>query len=116
MDEQRKQAAELAQHVNQAVARLKIPELTIQLEALQGETLQNGFWDKAQQAQVIMQEISKLESRVKPWNDLQTNVAEINELLQLDDACLEVELNQQLHTATTTFNPLKEDQTGRAHV
>lgn len=109
MDEQRKQAAELAQLVNQAVARLKIPELTNRLDILQGETLQNGFWDRTQQAQAIMQDISKIESRVKPWSELQKSVAEINEMLQLDDSSLEKELNQQLMTATKAFNLLKED-------
>jgi peptide chain release factor 2 len=56
-----------------------------------------------------MKHISKLESRVQPWLDLQKSIADVDELLTLGDTSLQVELTTQLEQVNQDFSALKEE-------
>lgn len=109
MDEQSKRAATLSDAVRSACQRLNIQELGLQLEALQKSATEADFWDDSKGAQEVMKEISKLEGRIEPWLKLQQSVADITELLKLNDSSLQSELTTQLQQAEKEFDLLKAD-------
>ncbi|HVV25834.1 MAG TPA: peptide chain release factor 2 [Candidatus Saccharimonadales bacterium] len=109
MEEQTKRAAVLLAEINQAAERLKIDDLNGQLKELQTASQQPGFWDDSTKAQEIMKQIAKLEARVQPWLDLQSQINDVSEMLELQDASLKAELEAQLQNISDRFNGLKEE-------
>jgi peptide chain release factor 2 len=55
-----------------------------------------------------MKQISKLETRVNPWLELQKSIDELNELIKLNDASLGDELGTQLAALSHRFDELKQ--------
>ncbi|HXR49965.1 MAG TPA: peptide chain release factor 2 [Verrucomicrobiae bacterium] len=109
MNDERKRAEELKQEIAQAIERLNIAALQTQLQSLQVQSQQPGFWDDSAQAQTVMKQIAKLETRVQPWLSLQKAITDANELLALDDDSLQAELGQQLGAIAADFAKLKEE-------
>jgi len=109
MDEHAKQANELKNQIKTALQKLQITDLDSQLQSLQAKSQQTDFWNDSCAAQATMQQIAKLEARVKPWLTLQKSVNDINELLKLKDPSLAEELTVQLQAGSSDFAALKED-------
>ncbi|HVV66608.1 MAG TPA: peptide chain release factor 2 [Candidatus Saccharimonadales bacterium] len=109
MQEEQKRAADLKTEVEAAFNKLKITELSGQLDALRNQSQQADFWSDSTKAQEIMKQIARLETRVEPWLKLQKSVEEAGELLKLNDESLKGELTQQLGQAEKDFNELKEE-------
>jgi len=76
---------------------------------LQDRSQQPEFWDDSQSAQTVMQDIAKLEARVKPWLTLQKSIDDCQELLAMNDSSVEAELADQLLEISQDFSELKED-------
>lgn len=108
MDQLKKQASDLLQAVQEATARLKLPELEKQVSDLLVQSQAQGFWNDPTTAQAIMKEQARLEARTKPWRDLEKQLNEAQELLALDDASLQADLEKHLQAAQTTYNELKQ--------
>jgi peptide chain release factor 2 len=109
MDEQGKRAADLNKQISEAAERLKIDELSSQLVDLHQASQKSDFWGDSSKAQEAMKQISSLESRVQPWQQLQHSVKEVMELINLKDDSMQAELKHQLTEAEAAFNGLKED-------
>ena len=109
MDDLHKQAVAVSSEIEAALGRLKIEELSNQLQELQASSQQAGFWDDSNAAQEIMKQISKLEQRVKPWQKLQASTKDITEMSKLDDETMAAELGQQLKDIQAEFDSLKEE-------
>lgn len=109
MDELRNQAYELERELALALQRLKIDELSEQLVGLQANSQEPDFWNDSTQAQEVMKQVAKLETRVKPWQQLQKSLADLTELAQLDDDSMRAELSEQLAATQISFNDLKEE-------
>ena len=99
----------MGQQIDEAARRLQVEQLGQQLDELQAASQQTDFWDDSTKAQDVMKRIAKLESRVRPWQELQKGIADIVEMLKLDDDSLKTELSQQLKQLTKKFNGLKAD-------
>ena len=108
MDASSNAARELQVAVKDAVERLTIPELQKQLATQQAQSQAADFWNDNLGAQAVMKQIAKLESRIKPWQQLQASVNDIVELLALQDSQMADELNSQLAAAVAAFRALKE--------
>lgn len=108
MDASSNAAQELQIAVKDAVERLTIPELQKQLATQQAQSQATDFWNDNLGAQAVMKQIAKLESRIKPWQQLQASVNDIVELLALQDSQMADELNSQLAAAVAAFRALKE--------
>lgn len=102
------QVTNLQTEVSGAMARLQIPALTTELDKLRVISQAPGFWDDTNQAQTVMKQIAKLETRITPWQKLVTEIAEVIELLQLQDEAMRIELMSQLTSLQTRFDALKE--------
>lgn len=109
MEDLQKQAEALARNVQTAVDKLSIVELQAKLASLEQTSQAPNFWDNSVAAQETMKQIAKLQSRVEPWQALQAKLADLHELLTMNDQSLETELRQQLTDATAGFTALKEE-------
>lgn len=108
MQEEQKRAADLKTEVEQALSKLKIAKLSGQLEVLRGQSQQPDFWNDSSKAQEVMKQIARLEVRVEPWLNLQSQVKEASEMLALQDPSLRDELVAQLEDIRLAFDKLKE--------
>ncbi len=108
MEEIRNQAQQLTNSIDDALQKLQIADLTVELSALQLASQQADFWNDNLAAQATMKQIAKLETRTKPWIDLETSLKDVLELAALSDEQMKPELEQQLATAETNFTELKE--------
>lgn len=103
------QAQQLQEQINQAADKLQISKLATELAELTRVSQQPEFWNESSKAQQTMQHIATLESRIAPWLQLQQGIADVLELLTLDDSSMQTELNGQLAALQANFNDLKED-------
>jgi peptide chain release factor 2 len=104
-----KQTNELATSLQDAVERLHIGELERQLIELQKQTADPNLWADNERAQKLMKQQSNLESRIKPWRDLEKMVGDIRELVAMKDQTLEADLTKQLEQATSIYNKQKTE-------
>lgn len=109
MESQRKQASQLAAEVTAAIEQLNIANLQAELESLTTQSVAPNFWDDSQHAQAVMQQIAKMEARTKPWLALQQGVSDVSDMLTLNDASLQAELDQQLSQYAAQLAELKAD-------
>lgn len=109
MQELISQLRNLQTALDQALSRLHLEKLEAELAELQQQSQQPDFWSDQQRAQAIMQQQSKLQSRVEPWRNLQGEVAEALELANLQDEAVMPELNKQLQTMQKQFDALKTE-------
>jgi peptide chain release factor 2 len=109
MEDLKKQAENLNTQLKAATDRLKVNELSIRLAAMQASSQETGFWNNSLSAQDTMRQISKLETRVRPWQEINSEVGDVIDMLKLNDNSLETELKQQLERLSKTFTSLKED-------
>lgn len=109
MDELSKRCQELQINVSVATERLNIADNSINLDKLQAASQSPEFWDEPSKAQETMKQISKLQTRVNPWLELERGLKDSQELINLRDASLVDDLNQQLTTYEKLFDGLKEN-------
>ena len=107
MDDLLKQITEVTENVKKAIEQLDIDNLDEKLQQLQQSALAPDFWSDNLKAQDITREISKLDSKVTPWRELEKGVKELQELIALDDQSLRADLEKQLTKATEDLEKLK---------
>ena len=109
MQELEHAAANLLDEVKAAAKRLDIAGQVLRLEELQAESQTADFWQDNVHAQLVMKDISKLETHVTPWLALEQALSDTLELIRLGDDALEPDLSQQVDEGRATFDGLKED-------
>ncbi len=109
MHDMENQADQLAEEINTAAGRMQIAALNLRRIELQAASQEPDFWTDNEQAQTTMKEISKLEARVTPWLELQQGIADVQEMLGLQDASLIADLEAQLGELAAAFSDLKEE-------
>ncbi len=109
MDEQQKQVDSLRVQIDHAMKQLNITRLSRQTTELKDASTQSDFWTDSTKAQAIMKQIAALEARTTPWLQLQVDLADIHDMLVLNDASLSGELEQHLSKIEASFTALKED-------
>ena len=108
MQDLSKQINQLQKDVESATDKLKIDKLKNELDNLTSQSQEPNFWDDSSSAQSVMQQISKLDNQVSPWLELQKSIKDNKELLELDDAKLQGELNTQISSMQAKFDSLKD--------
>ncbi|HSW36934.1 MAG TPA: peptide chain release factor 2 [Candidatus Saccharimonadales bacterium] len=109
MDEILSRSQALNIQINVALERLKITELSSQLEDLKSVSQQQDFWQDTNFAQDTMKRIAKLELQIQPWQELQKGTQDLLELLALKDPAMASELEQQFQELNSKYESLKED-------
>lgn len=105
----RVQIINLKQEISAAYQKLKIDDLGSQLESLQQEASEPDFWSSSEQAQATMRQISELQSRISPWQDLVDGVTELEGLLKLGDSSLDYEIEEQYNKIMSTYVLMKKE-------
>jgi peptide chain release factor 2 len=109
MDDLAKSINDLKDQIDSSVKRLNIHVLAKELDELSRESQAPGFWDEAKSAQDKMKQIAKLDSRTKPWLELEKATTDLRELLNLNDESLKPELDTQIKQLEKQFDDLKEE-------
>lgn len=91
-----------------ALVKLKFDDLLRQKQALDNQVLAPGFWDAPEAAQDVVKRQAKLERRVQPWLQLREHVADLVELVALDDPTMRADLEEQLREGQATLAALKD--------
>jgi peptide chain release factor 2 len=102
------QAVELQKQIAEAAERMQLPKLEADYAGLKKASEQPDFWQDNLVAQEVMKQLSKLEVRMLPWQELQKNIADAVELLNLQDASMQAELSEQIEQVANKFAALKE--------
>lgn len=109
MEELKRQAAELLQAVDAALARLKFAELDAQEKELQQQMAAADFWQDSGKAQEITKRQAGLERRLKPWRELKQGIDDVLEMVGLQDDSLADDLRAQLDDLQKKFDDLKAE-------
>ena len=109
MEKLTKHTTDLADATKSAINRLKIVDMEKSLADLRSKTTDPKFWDNHSTAQQIMKKQSNLETRIKPWRELEKSVTEIQELLAMQDSSIQLDLAKQLDTAQKNFDQMKSE-------
>lgn len=109
MEDVKKQAKDLMNSYVEAADRLDIAGTTKEFEYLQDLIQQPDFWNDNLAAQEAVRKHAKLESRIKPWQNLKKELTSTLELIELDDESLKVDIIQGLNDLSIALDKLKED-------
>lgn len=109
MDELLSEAQTLEQTLKSALSRMHFSELDLEEQRLREQIARQDFWQDSTTAQQVAQQQAKLERRVTPWRELRKTIAELLELISMQDPSLSTDLRQQLDAATARFDSLKEE-------
>jgi peptide chain release factor 2 len=82
------------------IERLDINGKIRQIEALETQTSSADFWANPEQAQKIMQTISKLRAEVERWQSVTKHIDDLIELARLEDESLTAEIEIEVNTLT----------------
>ncbi len=108
MEEVTKQYDQLLAEIKDVSDKLMLSQLKREYEELTRESQDDGFWNNSQTAQSKMKRLSILELRISPWQQLSQNLAELNELIELNDESLITDLETQLIKLSTKTGELKK--------
>jgi len=109
MEQLHSEALGLQQQVSDALIRIGFEKLESRKADLDDQANQPNLWQDNEKAQNVLREQSNLEKRLTPWRTLKQSVADVVELLAMNDASLESDLLKQLAAAQAQFTQLKEE-------
>lgn len=92
-----------------AYNRLKIDAKLQQAEALEGELAQPEAWNNPAAATERSKRLAGLQAASEPWLTLKTQVEDIIELMDLGDASLLAEFENQVNALESEFNERKRE-------
>ncbi|MBQ6130707.1 peptide chain release factor 2 [Candidatus Saccharibacteria bacterium] len=88
--------------------KLDLNDKFIELESLEEKISDPNLWNNPDRAKKLNEEFSRLDLELTPWRLLDTQVADLAELLDLCSDDLLDELDRQLSTLETDFAELKQ--------
>lgn len=89
--------------------KICLNELIHKLSILQQEQALPTFWENQQNAQKVSKEISKLQSRISPWQNIEQSVKDGLELLALKDISVESDLALNIDQLEANYKLLKQE-------
>jgi len=100
---------DLAVHVAAGLKKINAHILEAEIVNLQKQMAAPDFWQDNMAAQKVVQRESKLRGQLEPWQRLQTELAEAQELSESGDTDLQGELTAQLADLQVQYDVLKHD-------
>ena len=97
----------LQKELNDALQRIDFDALLARQKELSESSQAPDFWQDNLKAQDIMQQLSRLEARIEPWQKLKGEVSELEELAALQDITLRNDLEKQLDQLEITLEKLR---------
>jgi len=109
MEQLHSEALELQKQVAGALDRIGFAKLEQRKAELDQQASSPDLWQDNDRAQKVLREQSALEKRLAPWRAVRQSVADVLELLDMQDPALSDDLAKQLASARTAFDELKEE-------
>ncbi len=103
------QVNKLIDEIDQTLRAVKIADVESEKKTLVQQSQAPNFWQNPEAAQTIMKQIARCDEQIKPWRELEKEASDIRELLALDDASLQAEINTQFKALQTNFEHLKKE-------
>jgi peptide chain release factor 2 len=108
MSELSNKSQELREQIAGAMMQLDLEAKTKELEQLDAEMAAPEVWQDNLRAQKLARQQSKLKDLIEPWQNLQTDIAELISFIEMEDTSLDQENQQKLDVLTKEFDRLKE--------
>lgn len=108
MEAELQEANRLKSEIEDSAKKLDIDGLNSKLQSLQKDSQKPDFWQNSHEAQEVMQEISRLEIRTKPWLDLSKQVEDLVGIIELRDQSLLDDIKKQINEVQENYRRLKE--------
>ncbi len=108
MDDINKKLEALRADVDEALKKIGADDIKKELTDLKAQSQLDNFWADNLKAQEIMKRVSRLETKLNPWLDLELGLKDIYELLEAKDPSLLAELSEQLDSLEKNFDRLKQ--------
>ncbi len=105
----KKRAAVLLTDVEAAVQQLRIVEKAEQLSEFEQQLADSQIWVNPNHAQQISRQAAALRSQIQPWQVLQSQARDIVELMELGDASMIPEFEQQITMLETEYQQHHRD-------
>ena len=102
-----KQIEELKTALGSALIKVNYQQKIDELKKLTEISNLSDFWQNNENGSEHMQQQSRLDTEIKPWNDLKVTLDELEELSKLDDDGLEKDLQTQIKKLQEDFKKLK---------
>ncbi len=109
MESLKKRIGGLQAEVKKATEKIGLAKLEAEQKTLQQQIQQPDFWHDTQKAQVASKREASLNSRVRPWKQLQKETDDLLELVKIGDAKMEKELEEQLSTLHSQLSALQKE-------
>ena len=108
MNDLNKEISDLSAEFEAVWTKLNLSDKQKNLEKLEEEVLNPELWRDPKNAREKNEELSRLSSELEPWLLLKTQLADIAELLTLDDEDLLPEIKNQVEALKNSLSSLKK--------
>lgn len=105
----KKRLVELQMAIQTAYERLDIDEKLHRLKDIDIQLAESGVWANVEHAKQLTRQSASLRSEIEPWQVLQTQVADLLELLALGDDSLISEFDEQITALEHEYKTRRQD-------
>ncbi len=109
MHQLQKRTSELLEQINAAVLRLHIADKLQQIAAVEAELMNSEIWNNPNYAQEKSRQLAAMQAETEPWLTLQTQTADLTELMNLGDDSLLPEFETQLTALEKDYETRRRD-------
>lgn len=102
-----KRCAVLSEDIEAAINRLHLEKTQAEIAALEAELSVSEVWNNPEYAQTLTKKLAHAKAAVEPWLILRTQVADIGELMAMDDGSLRDEFSAQVAALEEQFEALR---------
>lgn len=106
MDDIKSQFHELKDRIGLLLPRINISDKEYKIRELEAETIKSGFWDEAQKASKIMQELSTLQQQIKFIQETQQKVEDAFVMISLYQEENKTDLDKEKQELQTIFRQI----------
>jgi len=108
MDELTNSTSDLAARVTTAAEKVGLQASNKELAELQSQMAKPDLWQDSANAQAVSKRVADLERKTKPLNELQKEVADLQELAEMGDESMNTEITQQLKALELKFDSIQD--------
>lgn len=100
---------ELKNKIAEAYGQLNIDAKAEELAQIDAQLATSEVWNNVERAQNLSKQSASLRAQIEPWQTLRAQTADISELMEIGDASLEKEFNEQVEALEKELGRLKKD-------
>ena len=108
MQELENKLKNLAEEFYKVYDKLGVGKKEAQMAELEREVAEPEIWNNVKEATAKNQELARLQDETGPWVLLQTQIQDMDELLEIADEDMKNEMSEQLKAMETQFGELKK--------